>query len=106
MVDKKNKEREKMKIEKKVELTAKDDKIQELEDILKYVVKNSVVEKGCEVFELFRIKDTHTFVVMERWTTNQDLKNHRLTEHYIKLKNSLDDLTQGEKSSLEIVRLV
>jgi quinol monooxygenase YgiN len=95
-----------MKIEKKIELTAKDGHVEEFEELLKYVVKNSVVEKGCEVFELFRIKNTHTFVVMERWTTNQDLDNHRLTEHYIKLKNSLDDLTQDEKSSLEIIRIM
>lgn len=54
---------------------------------------------------LFKIKDTRTFVVMEKWSDNKFLEAHRLTPHYIKLKNSLDDITEGEKSSLEIIRL-
>lgn len=94
-----------MSIEKKVELTAKADKVQELEDLLKHVTEESRKEDGCVIFNLFRIKDTRTFVVMEKWLDNKDLEAHRLTPHYIKLKNSLDDITEGKKSSLEIVRL-
>ncbi|MCV6607145.1 MAG: antibiotic biosynthesis monooxygenase [Campylobacterales bacterium] len=92
-------------IEKKVELTAKESTVQELEDLLKHVVEESLKEEGCEVFNLFKIKDTRTFVVMEKWSDNKFLEAHRLTPHYIKLKNSLDDITEGEKSSLEIIRL-
>jgi quinol monooxygenase YgiN len=92
-------------IEKKVELTAKEQSQTELEELLKYVVKESVKEQGCEVFELFKVKDTRTFIVMEKWADNKNLEAHRLTPHYIKLKNSLDSITEGAKSSLEIIRL-
>ncbi len=92
-------------IEKKVELTAKDGKEDELRDLLKHVTEESRKESGCIVFNLFQIRNTKTFVVMEKWVENKDLEAHRLTPHYIKLKNSLDDLTEGEKSSLELIRL-
>lgn len=92
-------------VEKKVELTAKEGKEEELRDLLKYVTEESRKEDGCVIFNLFQIKDTKTYVVMEKWLENKDLEAHRLTSHYIKLKDSLDAITEGSKSSLEIIRL-
>lgn len=40
-------------------------------------------ESGCKLYELYRMKDDpQTYVVMERYETDQDVDKHRKTDHF------------------------
>lgn len=65
-------------------LTVNDEKdILEIRELLAEQGRLSRMEPGCERFEVYHSKsDPKTFLLVERWTTQADLDEHRKAKAY------------------------
>ncbi len=74
-------------------LTAKEDKAQELEDVLKAVIPGTRKEKGCISYELFvSTSNPAQLTFIEEWDDNDCLGAHLASPDFEKLAASLADL--------------
>ena len=94
-----------MKVEKKITLKAKNDKIEELKSLLSLMLKPSQEERGCIKYELFQLKDEpQTFFLIEIWEDDASLDAHKKSEHFVHFKSVVGDLIV-EKGSIAIEML-
>ncbi len=78
-----------------VEFRVKTNEINNFTDITRYNVENSRKEKGVERFDFYKISGTeNTFILFEAYTSEDDQKLHRETEHFIKWKQRVAELIE------------
>jgi quinol monooxygenase YgiN len=95
-----------MKITKKVVFVAKDESINELKALLDMMIEPSRAESGCELYNIYRLKnDPKTFVVIETWTDEVSLKGHQNSAHYAEYKSKFEPFC-AEKFSDEMESLI
>jgi len=71
-------------------ITAKNDKISEVEKILTDMIIPSRKETGCLKYELYRdIENLNSFTFIEEWENEEAIENHRKTEHYISFRSQI-----------------
>jgi quinol monooxygenase YgiN len=94
-----------MKITKKVVFIAHDDKIEELKNLLITMIDASKVEVGCELYNVYQIKEKpNTFVVVETWENQEALKGHQNSAHYKYYKANFEPFAKDKYSDeLEIL---
>ena len=91
-----------MKIEKKITLKAKNEKIDELKSLLESMVKPSQDEIGCIKYELYQLSDEpEVFFLIEVWEDAPSLEAHKKTGHFLHFKSVVGDLIV-EKGSVPI----
>jgi quinol monooxygenase YgiN len=89
------------KITKKVEFIAKDENIAELKALLQTMVKPSRASNGCELYNIYQMKEhPTTFVVIETWADDEALKGHQNSAHYKHYKANFEQYTAGKSSEL------
>jgi len=94
-----------MSLIKKVVFIAKDDSINELKSLLETMIEASRAEEGCELYNIYQIKDKlNTFVVIESWESEEALKGHQNSSHYMYYKSNYEQYT-ADKYSNELVSL-
>ena len=94
-----------MKITKKVIFVAKDENIEELKALLFTMVEASRAEEGCELYNIYQMKDRPTtFVVIETWESDKALDGHKQSAHYLYYKSNFEPYT-ADKYSDELVSL-
>ncbi len=94
-----------MSLIKKVVFIAKDDSINELKSLLETMIEASRAEEGCELYNIYQIKDKlNTFVVIESWESEEALKGHQNSSHYMHYKSNYEQYT-ADKYSNELVSL-
>ena len=65
----------------------------ELERILRVVIGPTHQETGCRLYALHRgLEDRNLFVMIERWTSKDDLDRHLATAHVQALFQAIPDL--------------
>mgnify|MGYP004004602001 CR=1 FL=1 len=95
-----------MAITKQVTFIAKDECITELNNLLITMVEASRAEVGCELYDIYQMKDQPTtFVVVETWENESALDGHKVSAHYKHYKANFEPFTAG-KSSVELVSIV
>ncbi len=91
-----------MKITKQVTFIAKEDRVQEMKDMLKTMVEPSKNEKGCILYDIFQQKENpRKFVVIESWENEEALEGHKNSEHYKYYKANFEPFC-AEKFSDEL----
>ncbi len=94
-----------MSLIKKVVFIAKDNSIEELKSLLETMIEASRAEEGCELYDIYQIKDKpNTFVVIESWESENALIGHQNSPHYIHYKSNYEQYT-ADKYSDELVSL-
>ena len=94
-----------MSITKKVIFVAKDESIEELKALLTTMVEASRAEEGCELYNIYQMRDKPTtFVVVETWASDNALNGHKKSAHYIHYKGNFEPYT-ADKYSDELVSL-
>ena len=94
-----------MSLIKKVVFIAKDEYIKELKSLLETMVDASRAEYGCELYNIYQIKDKpNSFVVIESWESEEALKGHQHSSHYIYYKSDYEQYT-ADKYSNELISL-
>jgi len=64
----------------------KEDKVSEAKQMLGELVEKSRKEDGCLSYNLYEdMSDSSILVMVEEWKTDEDIKNHQLTEHYTRI---------------------
>lgn len=93
------------KITKKVVFVAKDESIAELKALLETMVEASRAEVGCELYNIYQMKDKpNTFVVIETWENDEALDGHKNSPHYKHYKANFEPFTADKYSDeLEIL---
>jgi quinol monooxygenase YgiN len=90
---------------KKVVFVAKDESIEELKALLTTMVEASRAEEGCELYNIYQMRDKPTtFVVVETWASDKALDGHKMSSHYIHYKGNFEPYT-ANKYSDELVSL-
>ncbi len=70
-------------ISKQINLTANENRQDELLELLKMMTIESRQEKGCLKYDLFQDKqNSNNFTLIESWETNESLNDHKQTEHF------------------------
>ncbi len=94
-----------MSLIKKVVFLAKDDSIQELKSLLESMIEASRAEDGCELYNIYQMRDRpNTFIVIESWESEEALKGHQNSPHYIHYKGNYQKYT-ADKYSDELLSL-
>ncbi len=94
-----------MSLIKKVVFIAKNGSIYELKSLLETMIEASRAEEGCELYNIYQIKDKpNTFVVIESWESEDALKGHQNSSHYIYYKSNYKKYT-ADKYSNELLSL-
>ena len=94
-----------MKITKKVVFIAFENTIEELKALLITMIEASRNEKGCELYNIYQMKNKpDTFVVIETWENEEALKGHQNSDHYKHYKAHYEPFTKNKYSDeLEIL---
>ena len=78
-------------------LTAKDDKTEELKDLLISRLEPSRAETGCLQYDLHTFKeDSSTFIFYESWKDQAAFDSHNVTPHFKHFADNLGELIAVE----------
>jgi quinol monooxygenase YgiN len=89
-----------MKITKKVRYTAKPDKLKKFKALLSDMVLPSRQDKGCLKFNIYQYEDKpESFLVIEAWSDEDALENHKASKHYLHFKSNYEDLIECKSTS-------
>ena len=81
-----------MTITRQIIFLAKRDCIEELKTLLKSTIKDSKVEVGCLMYEVFQTKNNPVeFIVIDSWENEEALNKHYESEHYLYFMNNFKE---------------
>jgi len=85
---------------------AKEDKIENILELAKILVEETVKEDGCINYEMYQdVKDPSTLIMIEEWETIEALNNHMASEHFKKIVPQMSEF-MDQKSELNICKKV
>ncbi|MCW8883737.1 MAG: antibiotic biosynthesis monooxygenase [Motiliproteus sp.] len=94
-----------MAINKQITLIAKPDCVSSLRALLQQMVAPSRQETGCLKYDLYQYSDTPAqFLLIESWTSETDLNNHKLSDHFQLFKAQAPELL-AEKDSISLLAI-
>ncbi len=87
-------------------LTAKDDKVKALEEVLTAAIPSTRKEEGCISYELFQnTSNPSDFTFVEEWRDNSCLEGHLASPDFAKMAESLNGLLAAAPD-IRVYRLV
>lgn len=86
-----------MKNVKQITLTAFEDKVEELKELLQFMVKESQQEEGSIKYELYQQAGSpKEFMLIEIWSSDKTLKVHKETDHFVTFKAKAPELIESK----------
>jgi len=86
-----------MTVANQIVLTAKSGKEKSLKDELNVLVTRTLLEKGCQKFELYQLlDDREQFFIVEIWKSERSYNKHLNNEEYLKHNMMLKQLIETE----------
>ncbi|NCB07222.1 MAG: antibiotic biosynthesis monooxygenase [Bacteroidia bacterium] len=80
----------------------KEDFVEEFKAVTIENAKNSVQEPGIARFDIIQQQDDPTrFVLLEVYRTYEDPARHKVTEHYLRWRDTVADMMAGPRTSIK-----
>jgi quinol monooxygenase YgiN len=85
-------------------MTVRPEKTEDLLQIIRGILEPTRVQKGCLSYSLCRdVEDENTFVIIERWATQEDLERFVRSENYHRLLTAMELLAEPPEVKINAI---
>ena len=85
-------------------MTVRPEKTEDLLQIVRGILEPTRVQKGCLSYSLCRdVEDENTFVIIERWSTQEDLERFVRSESYRRLLTAMELLAEPPEVKINAI---